>query len=158
MTDRAPAGAAVGFPPPLIFLGFALLGPLLDRLLDRLLDLPPWPMPWWIGAIVTLAGAALLAAAIAPFRAAGEDPRPWTATGRLFETGVYARSRNPMYLAMALIALGVALAIGSAMGLLLVPVAAGVVGGKVIDREEAYLASRFGAAYHDYRSRVRRWL
>lgn len=151
MADRD--AAAVRFPPPLIFLGFLLLGPLLDRLMD----LPPWPMPWWIGAIVAAAGVALVATAIGAFRGAGEDPRPWTVTGGVIDSGLYAWSRNPMYLGMAITELGLSIAIGSALGVLLTFVAVAVVGATVIAREEEYLEAKFGGAYRRYRERVRRW-
>lgn len=152
MSERD-AGAGIRFPPPLIFLGFLLLG----LLADRLLDLPPWPFPWWIGAIVAVVGGGLLAAAQGSFFGKGEDPKPWTATGHIIDTGLYARTRNPMYLGMALIQLGLALAFGSATGILLVPVAAAVVGSTVIAREEAYLTTKFGDRYRAYQDRVGRW-
>ena len=158
MTDDADKGArdaaAIRFPPPLICLGFLLLGPLIDRWLA----LPPWPMPWWIGAIVTVAGLAFTGLAFGLLRGAGEDPQPWTATGHIVDTGLYAHTRNPIYLGMAITMLGLALAFQSAMGVLLVPVAVGVVGGTVIAREEAYLEGKFGEPYRAYLARVRRWL
>ncbi len=146
--------APIRFPPPLIFLGFLLLGPLIDRWLE----LPPWPMPWWIGALVAVAGLILIGAAIGLFRSAGEDPQPWTATGRVIDTGLYARTRNPMYLGMAITMLGLALAFHSVMGILLTPVAMMMVGTTVIAREEAYLEGKFGQPYRDYLATVRRWL
>ena len=151
MTDRD--AAAIRFPPPLIFLGFLLLGPLIDRWLA----LPPLPFPWWIGALIAVAGAALIAVAGGAFRRAGEDPLPWTATDKVIASGLYAHSRNPMYLGMAIVELGLAVGWGSAMGALLVPVAIGVVGANVIAREEAYLTAKFGDPYRDYCARVRRW-
>ena len=158
-TDAAPDAveadrADIRFPPPLIFLGFLLLG----FLIDRLLDLPPLPLPWWIGAIVAVAGAALIGGAVGVFRKSGEDPKPWTATGQVLATGLYARSRNPMYLGMAVVQFGLALAFGTLMGTLLTFVAVGVVGAKVIAREEAYLTAKFGAAYRAYQARVSRWI
>lgn len=146
--------AAIRFPPPLIFLGLLLLGPLLDRWLD----LPPWPMQWWVGASVALVGMLLIGAAVGVFRKSGEDPQPWTATGRIIDTGLYAYTRNPMYLGMAILMLGLALAIGSVMGILMVPIAIGIVGSTVIAREEAYLTGKFEGAYRAYMERVRRWL
>ena len=146
--------AAIRFPPPLIFLGFLLLGPLIDRWLD----LPPLPLPWWIGAVVTVAGAVLIGVAVGALRTSGEDPQPWTSTGQVIATGLYARSRNPMYLGMAIMEFGLALAVGSVIGALLTPVAMAVVSSTVIAREEAYLTAKFGERCKDYLACVRRWL
>ena len=153
VTEKRDA-AAIRFPPPLIFLGFLLLGPLIDRWLA----LPPWPMPWWIGALVAVIGLVLIGVAFGLFRGSGEDPQPWTATGRIIDTGLYAHTRNPMYLGMAITMLGLALVLHSVMGILLVPVAMAVVGGTVIDREEVYLEGKFGEPYRAYMERVRRWI
>lgn len=154
MTETSSSdAAAVRFPPPLIFLGFLLLG----FLVDRVLDLPPLPLPWWIGAIVALAGAALEVVAFGLLRRAGEDPKPWVTTHQVVDTGIYAWTRNPMYLGMAIIQFGLALAFGTVMGALFTFVACGVVGATVIAREEAYLAAKFGTGYRAYAARVGRW-
>lgn len=153
-TDPARDAAAVRFPPPLIFLGFVLLG----GLVDRWLALPPLPIPRWFGAIVALPGAVLIAAAVGAFRRSGEDPTPWTRTDQVIATGLYARTRNPMYLGMAITALGLGVALASMMALLLTIAAAMVVGRTVIAREERYLEAKFGDGYRAYRARVRRWL
>lgn len=145
--------AGVRFPPPLIFLGFLLLG----FLADRLLDLPPLPLPWWIGAIVAVGGAALEWRAFQLLRRAGEDPKPWVTTGQVVADGLYARTRNPMYLGMAIIQFGLALAFGTVLGALFTFVACGVVGATVIAREERYLLAKFGAPYLAYCERVDRW-
>ena len=158
MTDESTRDAAqdranIRFPPPLVFLGFLLLGPLIDRWLA----LPPWPMPWWIGAVIVVPGALLLAVGNGTLRGAGENPLPWTATGRVLETGLYAYTRNPMYLGMAITMLGIAVIIHSVMAILLVPVAMAVTSGTAIAREEAYLEAKFGEPYRAYLGRVRRW-
>ena len=67
-------------------------------------------------------------------------------------------SRNPIYLGMILIYVGIALAFAASWAfLLLVPVLIALEI-EVIRREEAYLESRFGEAYRQYRRKVRRWL
>jgi protein-S-isoprenylcysteine O-methyltransferase Ste14 len=151
--STATDAAAVRFPPPLIFLGFLLLG----FLVDRLLDLPPLPLPWWIGALIALAGAALEVVAFGLLRGVGEDPKPWVTTNQIVQSGIYARTRNPMYLGMATIQFGLALAFGTVTGALFTFVACGVVGATVIAREEAYLTAKFGAPYRAYMAKVRRW-
>ena len=153
MTEPTTDAAAVRSPPPLIFLGFLLLG----FLIDRLLDLPPLPLPWWIGALIVLAGAALEAVAFGLLHRSGEDPKPWATTNRVVDTGIYAWTRNPMYLGMAIIQFGLALAFGTVMGALLTFVACGVVSGTVIAREEAYLTAKFDASYRAYLAKVGRW-
>lgn len=153
-TPAAPTDAGIRFPPPLIFLGFLLLG----LLIDRLLDLPPLTVPWGIGAVIAALGFVIIGVAIGGFRKRGEDPLPWTETGQIIATGLYAWSRNPMYLGMALATIGLAIVFASMTALVLALVAIGVVGGTVIEREEAYLETKFGEGYRTYKAKVRRWL
>ncbi|MFI5210728.1 MAG: methyltransferase family protein, partial [Gemmatimonadales bacterium] len=67
-------------------------------------------------------------------------------------------SRNPMYVGMTLLYLGIALWANSLWPLLLLPAVLVVMRRGVIAREEAYLERRFGDEYRSYRARVRRWL
>lgn len=153
-TETARDAAAVRFPPPLIFVGFLLLG----LMADWWPALPPLTIPWWFGAPITAAGLIVLAMAVGVFRRAGEDPTPWTSSTQVIDTGLYARTRNPMYLGMAITMAGLAIVLATMTALLLTFAAVAVVGRTVIAREERYLEANFGAGYRDYMARVRRWL
>ncbi len=63
-----------------------------------------------------------------------------------------------MYLGMALLYLGLALAFGLLWAVALLPIVVAVIDRGVIAREESYLEAKYGAAYNDYRGRVRRWI
>jgi protein-S-isoprenylcysteine O-methyltransferase Ste14 len=63
-----------------------------------------------------------------------------------------------MYLGFTLIYLGVSVWINALWPIVLLPLVLLVMQRGVIHREEAYLERRFGAAYREYRARVRRWL
>jgi protein-S-isoprenylcysteine O-methyltransferase Ste14 len=148
----------VRFPPPFVFLGFVLLGPLVDRLF-RLepIELPPLV----VGAAALLligGGVGLALAAVRRFGAAGTRVEPWAPSSAIVQDGVYRFTRNPMYVGMALLAAGLALMSRSPGALLLVPLAVLSIDRFVIPREESYLERRFGDAYRDYCRRVRRWL
>jgi protein-S-isoprenylcysteine O-methyltransferase Ste14 len=146
-------GAGVMFPPPLIFIGLALAGPGIDRLLG----LPPLPIPGWLGMIFLIPGLSLIGIAIGLFRRRGENPVPSTPTDGIIDTGIYARTRNPMYLGMAVAYPGIAILLHSMPSLLLLPVAIILVRTQVIAREERYLEAKFGAPYMAYKARVGRW-
>jgi protein-S-isoprenylcysteine O-methyltransferase Ste14 len=84
------------------------------------------------------------------------DPRrPTTA---LVTEGPFRYSRNPIYVALTLLYLGVAFLVNALWILLLAMPALVVLHYGVIAREEAYLARKFGTAYHQYTAQVRRWL
>ena len=109
-------------------------------------------------AVADLAGAAaLLAGALAGLRRAGTNVEPWLPSTALVTTGVYRFTRNPIYLAMTLLYLAVALAADSLLALLLLVPLLGIVRHGVIGREEHYLDAKFGESYRDYRAAVRRW-
>ena len=119
---------------------------------------PRWPESWLlplmvIGAVIALAGWALLAIGIrglgdsfAVFPAPGED-------AGLVTSGVYGRARHPIFGGWILMGLGFGLA-GSAWSLALVPLLALVLYGKTV-AEERLLQQRY-PQYRDYRARVTR--
>ena len=127
----------------------------------------PWPfLPegyagWlirFVGAMLIVLGAAVALSAERGFKRAGTAVPPTRPSTALVTEGVYARTRNPMYLGLSLILGGAALAVGSVWFLLATPCAMFAVTKLAIEREERYLAGRFGEAYRTYRERVRRWV
>jgi protein-S-isoprenylcysteine O-methyltransferase Ste14 len=128
-----------------------------------------WPWPLWpagagaivrygIGAGLFATGLAAMALALRAFRHAGtnvETVKPATA---LVTDGIYARSRNPMYVALVLLFAGGAALANSSWLAALLAVYVAVLQVGVIGREECYLEEKFGSRYRDYRAAVRRWL
>jgi protein-S-isoprenylcysteine O-methyltransferase Ste14 len=144
-----------------LFLYFACL--ILGLVLDGVLPLPPvlretTLVRWTVGGGLILLGVAIAAAGIRNFsRSATPVPsnRPVRA---LVTTGIHGWSRNPIYIALLLLYIGVGLAARSPWVLVLTLPLAITVRYGVVAREEAYLERRFGDAYRDYKVRVRRWL
>ena len=150
------ASAGVRFPPPLIFAGLLLAGLAAD---DWLGLYPAMPLAVRLaGGVIGVIGLLLGAAALVQFRRAGNDPEPWKPDAAFVAQGIYRHTRNPMYLGMALVHLGLALALDSLGALLLLPVAVLLTDRLVIAREERHLSARFGSGYEEYRRRVRRWI
>jgi len=112
----------------------------------------------WLGALVFAFALALLVWAIAAMTRGGSNVPTNRPTTTIVHGGPYRFTRNPIYLAMALGLIGLAIAFNT-LWLLLVSVPFGlVIRYGVVAREEAYLERKFGDAYRCYRSRVRRWL
>lgn len=149
--------AGVRFPPPLVFLGFLMLG--LGA--ERWVQLGGFGMPAGLrmtaGAVVTLAGLAIEYMAFGGFRRAGTPAPPWVPSTALVASGLHAVSRNPMYLGMAIVQCGLAVLLDNVLALMLVLPAMACISAFVVAREEAYLEARFGRAYLDYKARVPRW-
>ena len=79
-------------------------------------------------------------------------------TNSLQTNGIYNITRNPMYIGLAILYLGISCLIGNWWNILLFPLLLLLIQEYMIKREEKYLERRFGQVYLDYRSRVRRWL
>ncbi len=76
----------------------------------------------------------------------------------LVSGGVYQRTRNPMYLSLTLLTLGLGIATANPWLVLLAPAMLLYLQERVVKREEAYLTARFGSQYIAYRRKVRRWI
>jgi protein-S-isoprenylcysteine O-methyltransferase Ste14 len=150
----AEKGAAVRIPPPLVFLAAIVFGWLIPAL-----DLHGY---LWIRLLLGLpllaGGLAVGLPAIRQFRRTGQDPAPWEPKSLLILVGPYRRSRNPMYVSMVMITLGVgALAARGWIGIL-AWVAFAVVHFSAVLPEERYLTEKFGDNYIEYKNKVMRYL
>jgi protein-S-isoprenylcysteine O-methyltransferase Ste14 len=145
--------------PPFLFLGALALGLVWDFLLPL-----PFPVPgsdllhWIIGGALILIGLAVAGGGIRNFSRAGTPVRGYKPTCALVTAGIHGWSRNPIYLGMFLIYIGIGLAAQSPWVLMITMPLAITIRYGVVAREEAYLERRFGDEYRHYKSRVRRWL
>jgi protein-S-isoprenylcysteine O-methyltransferase Ste14 len=88
----------------------------------------------------------------------GTNVNPKQPTLAIVSDGPYRFTRNPLYLALVGLYLGISLAVGTAWPLVfLIPVLL-VTHYGIIKREERYLAGKFGEPYVAYMKRVRRWI
>ena len=110
------------------------------------------------GGILGFTGSALGLWGVRAFHRAGTNVSPSRPTTALVTDGPFRYSRNPLYVAMTVIYLGMTLALGSWWPLaMLIPVLA-MVHWRIVLREEQYLENRFGDNYRAYKVRVRRWV
>ena len=100
----------------------------------------------------------IVCGAVATFRRVGTTPHPAGPTTALAVGGPYRFTRNPMYLSLVFITVGLALLANALWPLVLLPVVIVIVRWTVIDREERYLTAKFGEEYLQYKARVRRWM
>ncbi len=118
----------------------------------------PQPLGQDIGALAVVCGLFLMVAAVMQLRRHRTTILPGGEAQELVTTGIYGKSRNPIYLADVLLLAGFSLWWGSVLGLLLVPVLVAVLTRRFIEGEEARLGRAFGTAFTEYTARTRRWL
>ena len=142
--------------PPFGF-GLPLIaGWLLTSFLGDPVTLGDWrvPLGWlMVACFIVVNGWALLL-----FARHETGLLPGQATDALIEEGPYRLSRNPLYVGLLVLYVGLALLAPSLWALVLSPVAALLLLWGAILPEERYLHERLGAPYDDYTRRVRRWL
>ncbi|HEV3242089.1 MAG TPA: isoprenylcysteine carboxylmethyltransferase family protein [Methyloceanibacter sp.] len=145
--------------PPILFLGAIVLG----CLMSWIVPLGPGlgsanARALAAGGALALVGLALFILSVREFRRAGTSVVPGEPSTVLLNSGPYRYTRNPIYISFVSFYFGMAIMLTSAwMLLLLIPVLIVLQRG-VVEREEAYLQSKFGDAYRKYQARVPRWL
>ena len=119
---------------------------------------PDWRLPLLLGTLVAIAGQVMRAFSIGwVYIIRGGKNRRFYAEGLVTE-GVFAHSRNPLYLGNILIALGVGIALNSFVFV--------AVGGTffvfayraIVAGEEEYLRAEYGKEFERYKARVPRFI
>ncbi len=159
MAEPTIANPGVRFPPPLLFAAGFLIGWLIHR---------RWPMPLlpaeWsrtaepIGVASIAVALGIVIWAFATFLRHRTAIYPNQPAARIVRDGPYRWTRNPMYLSMTLMYIGLVLLVNALLPLLLLPAVLVLLVMLVIRREERYLRSAFSDEYAAYCRDVRRWL
>ena len=149
-------GAAVKFPPPLLFLFWMIAGFIVHWFWP--VDVATSSAVTYIGIAVTVVGLAIFVLAARTLKFAKTNVEPWKPTTSIVSTGIFAYSRNPIYLGFCIVAIGVGIFLNSVWVLLSFVPSAAMVYFIAIRKEEVYLEKKFGEEYTGYQSRVRRWL
>ena len=149
-------GAAVKFPPPLVFLLVVAASWSLDYFYP--LRLGTSSAFLYAGILVFASGAIAAYLALQIFKQAKTNIEPWKPTRQIVSSGIYGYTRNPMYLAFCLGQIGIGLAVNSYWVLFGFIVLGFILYHIAIKKEEAYLENKFGEEYVNYKNAVRRWL
>lgn len=142
--------------PPLL----VLTGIIMQVLIAYLAPVRPLLAESWqyVGIGLMVLGFATIVFMARSFRKSETTIIPDGQPSRLMETGLFAYSRNPIYVAMAVLLTGSGLASGQLWALAIVPVFIVLVQQMWIVKEEENLEAAFGQIYRNYKMRVRRWL
>ena len=137
-----------------------LLAIIAEVLISYFLPLPIQPSAiWqWIGVGLIILGMLPALIINVAFKRAETSIIPDATPHALLETGLFAYSRNPIYIGMFVMLIGVALLSGNLLALSVPPIFIIAVHYLWVRKEEANLETQFGDAYRAYCARVRRWL
>ena len=144
--------------PPLIPLAVLIVGVFLDWLVP-LSFLAPIPIAVRIavGLGLIVLGAASGIVGDNTFQRIGTNTNPMQPVLKLAEEGIFAHLRNPMYVGMALLVLGIVVFFALEWTLFALIVGALVMHFGVVLREERYLERKFGDDYRRYKDSVPRY-
>ena len=155
--ESSERGANVRFPPPLVYLAFILIGVAL-----RYAAPIPVPVNRYVGLAAgigfLLVGFWLIFDAWKLFKRTGQDPAPWKPSPELVLSGAYRVTRNPMYVGLTCIQIGLGLALNNVWIALLAAFSLLAVHFIAVVPEERYLTEKFGDRYKGYLIKVRRYL
>ncbi len=111
-----------------------------------------------IGLALTFVGVATLVLAYGSMARARTTIDPKVQSSRIVTSGIYAYSRNPIYLGWFVLLAGRGLMTASVPALLVAVGMLLLLYWAVILEEEKYLERKFGDEYIAYKRKVRRWL
>jgi protein-S-isoprenylcysteine O-methyltransferase Ste14 len=111
----------------------------------------------WVGVLFCLVGLLLMLWSLISFRQSFRIGLDKDQPDRLITDGIFAFSRNPIYVTFAIILIGQFLIFTNLITLIYIVAATWLFHRQVL-REEEYLRGHYGEAYTEYCNRVRRYL
>ncbi|PCH67888.1 MAG: S-isoprenylcysteine methyltransferase [Rhodobacteraceae bacterium] len=111
-----------------------------------------------LGGVLVGGGLVLMALALAEFRKARTTIVPHNTPSALIQSGIFSRTRNPIYLGDALVLAGLILRFDAVLALPLVPIFVWVIERRFIAPEEGRMRREFRKTFALYEKKVRRWV
>ncbi|MDK3016152.1 methyltransferase family protein [Pseudodonghicola flavimaris] len=143
--------------PPLWLLGSALLAWAQGRYLSLGLSFGgDWAQ--FLGGLLVGAGLLLMLLAVYELRRQRTTVMPHRVPDRLVQSGIYSRSRNPIYLGDVLVLGGLILRFDAVLALPLLPILTWVLERRFIVPEEDRMRRKYRADFARYEQKVRRWV
>lgn len=112
----------------------------------------------FVGGLLVGAGLLLMLFAVFEMRKFKTTPIPHMEADHLVTTGVFARTRNPIYLGDALVLLGLILRWDAVLALPLIPIFVWIIERRFIVPEESRLRRKFRMDFEQYCRKTRRWV
>ena len=116
------------------------------------------PVLDFAGGLLVGAGIVLMLLAVAEMQKRRTTVIPHLEASHLVTTGIFKRTRNPIYLGDTLILAGLALRWDAPVALILVPLFMGTITQRFIIPEEDRLRRKFRADFARYCENTRRWV
>ena len=110
------------------------------------------------GVALIIIAFTILSISIRQFNKVNEDPIPTSSSNLIINNNIYSYSRNPMYLALLILQVGVGMLLSIIHIILFTIFTFIVLKYYVIFPEERYLENKFGDIYIQYKKTVRRWI
>jgi protein-S-isoprenylcysteine O-methyltransferase Ste14 len=110
-----------------------------------------------LGIALIIAGLWVIVSGRREFARFDQPTDPGHPTSRIVKTGVFAISRNPLYLGCVFFLLGVAFTLNNTWALITLLLSIILCHYILIAPEEQYLAAKFGEEYREYTASVHRW-
>ncbi len=151
-----PDNASVIAPAPLIYAASIAAGAAVEYLVPS--SLLPFRNGVWVAMVLIAASIGIVGSAFSALARAQTAFDARKSTTKIVTDGAFRFSRNPTYLALSMLQIGISFVWGSSWVLLAVVPAIAITQWGVIRREERYLEIKFGDEYRLYASTVRRWL
>ncbi|MGH6829753.1 MAG: methyltransferase family protein, partial [Methylocella sp.] len=142
--------------PTVIFAGVLVLGFGLDMIWPAAFLPEGWGLP--LGLIVIFAAVNIKLFAVREMVRVKTNLDIRKPATDIATSGLYSVTRNPLYIGMILLNIGIGCIVNSLWIFLLSAVLAATLQRGVIEPEEAYLEQKFGDKYLRYKAKVRRWI
>jgi|SRR5680860_421877 len=151
-------GPGVYLPPPLLYVFIFLFSVLVQKQFPLPIAFFTTNISFVSGVIFVIAGLCIVLPALIKFLRTKNTLIPFLPANSLQTTGIYSITRNPMYLGLLILYIGIGFLKGNFYTMMLIPLVILVVNYLVIIKEEKYLIRAFGNDFLEYIKNVRRWI
>jgi len=143
-------------PPPVCF----LVAVIVMIVLHYFAPISRWlNYPWrYVGIVIIALGFSLSLGSGIFFRKLGTNPRPGSKANLLVTKGPFRYTRNPMYLGLITMLIGISILLGTFSSLIPIPILFIILHTQFVLREEKWMEEWFGESYVEYKSKTPRWL